>query len=461
LRTDDHGRLIFLGGHGLSESFDGSPAITYGNNEAWHDDVSDGPVTAKVRFEGQDLPVDPAWVVTAPPNFGPRLKSVRTLWDVMRDVSIQAGKLPTPIRPSFQRDIRPIFERLSGLQWVNAGYAALFGWKGLNELGNRAWLERLGRNAPETRELRRSIANQFRVFARDAWSHQQWPPQYGDAMNIPAPESPRENVALSTTQLNMLQQWAAGEFEEDLDLSTPPSSLDEVPVTDQPAMLDRAALEFCLGDAFHPGCEMTWPMRTPSMYMAPFRILHAPAGAIESSFGASLMPDVLHLPNGPVAAQFPGGITRWMAIPWQTDSASCRSGYEPAYDPYLPTFWPARVPNQVLTEANYEIVMDTEKPLGERLQAFAARAAWIRPLGSKSYTDQIQNMIHHFGDMGVVEHRDGPGDQHFPAEIQVEILPHHTHRRLLETKEPPNAADRVNLLGTDKARRFPRGIRRW
>src|SRR3989454_3497991 len=42
------------------------------------------------------------------------------------------------------------------------------------------------------------------------------------------------------------------------------------------------------------------------------------------------------------------------------------------------------------------------------LAAFANRAAWIRPLGSKSYTDQINNMIHHFGDMGVVEHRPAP-----------------------------------------------------
>ena len=40
------------------------------------------------------------------------------------------------------------------------------------------------------------------------------------------------------------------------------------------AMLDRAALEFCLADAFHPGCEMTWPVRHASMYMAPFRIRH-------------------------------------------------------------------------------------------------------------------------------------------------------------------------------------------
>ena len=68
--------------------------------------------------------IDPAWVVVAPPNYAPLQKSVRTMWDLMRDVAISAGMLPKPARPSFERDIRPIFERLARLQWVNAGFAA-------------------------------------------------------------------------------------------------------------------------------------------------------------------------------------------------------------------------------------------------------------------------------------------------------------------------------------------------
>jgi transposase-like zinc ribbon protein len=47
---------------------------------------------------------------------------------VGRTGSRRAGTLPKPVRPSFERDIRPIFERLSRLQWVNAGFAAGFGW---------------------------------------------------------------------------------------------------------------------------------------------------------------------------------------------------------------------------------------------------------------------------------------------------------------------------------------------
>jgi hypothetical protein len=470
LRTDEEGRLIVLGGRGVSASFDGTKAITFANNDGWHDDVSDGPVTAEVHWEGKKLQVQPAWVVVAPPNYGPMQKSVRTMWDLMRDVAIQAGTLPRPLRPSFHRDIRPIFERLSHLQWVNQGYAGAFGWGGWRNLATPEWLHRLSRTDPADQELRQTIANEFRVFSRDSWAQQTLPWLYGDAMNIPPAQTPRQNAALTDTQLAMLQQWAKGDFDSDYQPGhKEPHRLEEVPVEEQPAMLDRASLEFCLADAFHPGCEMTWPMRNAAMYMSPFRIAHAPHGWIEPSYGAEMISDTLSLPSGPVAGgQLPGGITRWMAIPWQTDTASCRSGYQKTYDPYLPTFWPARVPNQVLSRENYEIVMDKHRPITERMAAFANRAAWIRPLGSKSYTDQINNMIHRFGDLGVVEYQPGPGDKEFPETMEVENLPAHTHHLLAtmakthhgaETSESPNDADRLDLTGIEKVHRFPRGLR--
>ena len=149
-----------------------------------------------------------------------------------------------------------------------------------------------------------------------------------------------------------------------------------------------------------------------------------------------------------------------MAVPWQTDTASCRSGYLKTYDPYLPSFWAARVPNQVLTQDGYEIVMDGKRPLGERLAAFANRAAWTRLLGSKSYTHQINNMIEHYGNMGVVEQRGGPGGNDFPAVMQVEDLPQHARQQLSQSKEPPHASDRIDLTGIEKVRRFPYGLRR-
>src|SRR5262245_54822583 len=213
LRTDEEGRLVVLGGRGVSASYDGTRAVTFANNDGWHDDVADGPVRAEVRFEGRALDVDPAWVVVAPPNYAPMQKSVRTMWDLIRDVAIQAGMLKRPPQPSFDRDIRPIFERLSRLQWVNAGFAAAFGWRGPSDLSTVEWLTRLGRPTRDEGEMRHSIANQFRVLPRDAWSPVPWPWLYGDAMNVPTPHTSLAFTALTDTQLTMFQQWSAGAFD--------------------------------------------------------------------------------------------------------------------------------------------------------------------------------------------------------------------------------------------------------
>lgn len=473
--TDEAGRLIVLGGHGKAASYDGSRAITFANNEGWHDDTADGPVTAKVVYDGVELAVVPAWVVVAPPNYGPNRKSVRTMWDLMRDVAIKAGWLAMPARPSFTHDILPVFERLSGLQWVNAGFASGFGWHGMVDLVSPQALERLSSASGAHQGFRRAIARQFRNDAIDGASAKPWPWLYGDAMAVPAAGTARQNTMLSDTQLQMLCEWAEGNFIEDWALGRRgPRSIDEVPLAEQGDTLTRAALEFCLADAFHPGCEMTWPVRTSTMYMAPFRFAHAKDEWIAPAPGYTFTSDSITTPNGPLCGQQAGGITRWMAVPWHTDTASCLSGYDKSYDPYVPSFWPARVPNQVLTAKNYDIVMDEGKPLGERLAAFANRAAWIDPLGATSYTDQINNMIAHFDHLGVVEARKGPSDRHnFPAHIEVE-----DRHELIKDEPAPDAghgaghgrngpkvgaqtgprADTLDLRTIEKVRRFPRGL---
>lgn len=464
IRTDERGRLVVFGGRGKAASYDGSPAVTFANNEGWYDDTSDGPVTATVRYQGKTLEVDPAWVVVTPPNYAPRQKSVRTMWDLMRDTAIYAEQLAKPTRPSFNTDIRPIFERLSRLQWVNAGFAAAFGWGGPNNYATDDWLSRLSQNRADEVGMRRSIANQFRNDIWDSWSPKPWPWLYGDAMNLPSAETPRQNSALTGTQLHFLKQWAEGDFDADYDPKRAPfQNLDDVPLTERADALDRASLEGCLADAFHPGCEMTWPMRHKSLCMAPFRIAHAPKDWIEPQYGAVLNPSDIFwlLPYGPLGMQVPGGITRWMAVPWQTDTASCRSGYTKRYDPYLPTFWPARVPNQVLAEEDYNIVMDSQNALEKRLAAFARRTNWNRPLGLKdNYPTQIARMISSFGEMGVVEHRQGPGDSDFPPALEVQDLPKHTQQRLAAESFSARDEDETDLTGIEKVRRFPHGLKK-
>jgi L-Lysine epsilon oxidase N-terminal/L-lysine epsilon oxidase C-terminal domain len=455
LRTDEAGRLVVLGGRGKSASHTGTRAITFANNDGWHDDVADGPVTAEVRIDGTALQADPAWIVVAPPNYAPMQKSVRTMWDLMRDVT----KTEDPPKPSFERDIRPLFERLAGLQWVNEGFAAYFGWRSPDYLVSPEWLARLNSRDLSEKQTRQMIANQFRRADRDAWSPVPWPWIYGDAMSIPTPKTQNAFATLTPMQLKMLDHWANGEFDDDYDPARQPHRrIEDVPLAEQPAMLDRASLEFCLADAFHPGCEMTWPMRQKTMYMAPFRLQHAADMKADPSYGAAFTPDMVGLPDGPLFGQVPGGVTRWMAVPWQADTASCRSGYPndpPVYAPHLPTFWPARVPNQVLDTENYGIVMKG-KSLDDRLKAFATRTDWLLPIKiSSDYLDQINSFISNISQMGVVEMRQGPGDPAFPAMIGVQDVP---SRPAMAAGAAP-ARETRGLGRIDKVRRFPYGLK--
>lgn len=421
LRTDANGRLLVFGGLGESASVDNKPPTTFANNDGWYDDTSDGPVSATVKLDGRELKVAPAWVVVAPPNYGPQQKSVRTMYDLMTDLAIQAGQLPTPTQPSFQHDLLPIFQALCDLQWMNAGFAAGFGYGMPQHFLAPTYLEKLAQPGATFEELRRSVANAFRNPGDGDVSMKPWPWIYGDAMDVPMPKLARAMTALTATQLALLDRWAVGDFIADYDPDAkPPAHIDDVPLAEQPAMLDRAALEFCLADAFHPGCEMTWPVRHATMYSEPYRWRHRSPENPEPNYGSTLTSAEALSYNGPLFAQFPGAITRWMAIPWQTDTASCRSGYDPQYDPYLPTFWPARVPNQVLSEENYRTVMNTKLPRSERLAAFNERADWDRTLGV-GYEQQLETMVKHFDRQGIVELRAGiNNDPDFPPQMQVE-----------------------------------------
>lgn len=424
LRTDDKGRLLFLGGYGKSNSpFPNNPPTTYGNNEGWHDDTSDGPVSACVKVGGREIPVESAWVVTAPPNYAPDVISVLTMYDVMVD-TYQGQWLTPKARPSFTGDILPLLEQFVWSQWVNKGFFVQFGWKAPNDFLQAETLARLSQAGDEFAEARRQIFNAFRDPAATEANILAWPWMYGDLVALVNP--PADGfLSVTDTLYGYLKQWADGDFEADWNPSPPPPppAIEGYPLAEQPDVLDKASMWYCLGGPFHPGCEMTWPMRHAGMYSAPFRIRPRAADDPEPDYGPTLSYETLVSDNGPLYANAPGDLTRWMAVPWQTDTSSCRSGYDAEYDPYLPTFWPARVPNHVLTDADYQIVMDTGRDRAERIAAFNRRAVWYRGLKGE-YLQQIDEMVSEFGKLGVVERRPGPeNDADFPPVMYVESPP--------------------------------------
>lgn len=437
LLTDDDGRLIVAAGKGTSGSPVGLPAVSsedddwFGNTSGWYDDIADGPVTATVRIDGKAIPCSHAWVASAPPNFAPDLIGWRTLDDLMQGVFMQARWLDKPTRPSFTHDIYPLFERLSRLQWVNRGIADLFGEFSLSDFTAPAFIRKISRihnGAKDTyRPLRESLANLFRAEGKTAW--QALPPIYGDTfgtVGTDQADSAGNLLSIWPRAKYCLGRWVLGEFEQDWKGQPTEQKFDAIPLSEQPRLLDRAAMHFCLADAFHPGCELTWPLRHASIYEAPYRIRMRKPGAPSKDFGDRLTQKAVLASNGPLHAQGPGDLTRWMALPWQMDTLGCRSGYFDSLDKYLPTFWPARVPNHVLCSSDYETVMDKSRTAEERIGAFYSRRSWYAPLGSEvALSNAVPRMIEHMQQLGFVCALPGPDDAeelNLPTTIYVEHL---------------------------------------
>lgn len=167
-----HNRLIVLGGFGNSGSMMtgfAQPAITqYANNDGWFDDVSDGPVMARIKYKvlGEDgRPPDPAtppfmytnvetsaWVIVGYPRYVPQILDIITMDELIYDLSVREfgyntylyGLKPfdgtqeppapddasalalwrkqaqwnTDYYPYFWRDIWPLLQRPFEFQWV-------------------------------------------------------------------------------------------------------------------------------------------------------------------------------------------------------------------------------------------------------------------------------------------------------------------------------------------------------
>jgi hypothetical protein len=255
------------------------------------------------------------------------------------------------------------------------------------------------------------------------------PQLYGDGTLMPPNSTiPTQWLSVTAQQYRMLGQWAQGDFDNDrrgrFETQSPVPSgvegLDELPLEQRPLALDRAALDSCLGGAFHPGIEFPWIARVPSVWAEPFRLKLRSLTPDTANWGTELTAATALSANGPLNGCTPGDVTRWLGIPWHADGASCRSGYQRSISPVLPAFWPARVPNHVLSEADYRIVMDRTRPLAERKAAFARRRDWERFIARPTRPPTLALMVEEWFRQGIVTARPGPGDAQFPAVIQVE-----------------------------------------
>jgi hypothetical protein len=308
LRTDAKGRLIVLGGRGVSASVpsglplgDGSgipghPPNSFANNEGWHDDVADGPISATIRIPGQldQVLTNAAWVVVAPPDFAPYTNGITTLYDV----ASQAAGMPVPPTPSFQNEVLPILRAASGLRWVSS----LSFWQ--------------------------AISTDFQQLSRkgDAAADQARQDALGLLMNVEG--NVLANFKFTDNQRQALQKWANGQFVSDFDPNPPVAVL-------TPDGIDRASLSQAVGGGFFPGIEAGVRMTSAQMYSSAFRITNQ-----AFSFNG--------VPQNPHA----GFITRTMACPWQSDFFECAEQTETT------VWWPAQRPINVFVDA----AAQTQKP---------------------------------------------------------------------------------------------------
>lgn len=417
--TDRRGRLIVMPGSGAAISAQGAPPLSgFADNDGWTDTTCDGPIRATVRIGGRTLEAEPARVLCGSPNYGPAIGAgLVTVYDDVVSALTMAGRR-SMTRTQFHRDVAPIFARMSDTQWVNEGYATRFGAGSLRDWASPAWQARLQDRSPANRPLRRAILAMFRDPSYSSVQPSLEPQLYGDLVAIPPDRTePRQWLSLTPIQYAHLRTWANGAFT----LGTKPArTFDAIRLADQPAALDRAGLDACLGGAFHPGVEFPWLARVPWLWTDDLRLRSAANEPNVRDYGPFLTPGVAMDIDGPLASLGPGDLVKWMGVPWQADSSSCRYGYQKPVSPVLPGFWPARIPNSVLTEEDYAIVVDTSRTLAERRAAFRRRAMWERPIATTNRLATLSLMVTEWSRLGVVAERPGPKDGAFPARMKVE-----------------------------------------
>lgn len=359
LKTDGQGRLMVLGGHGLSSAVGGiaaSPITTYANNPGWFDDVSDGPVSARIKFKNQG-PVDAvgAWVLVAPPVFAPYGQHITTLYDTLFDLAAREMTLPTndvkydtvlsslrdinkelkgkawgkvsltTYKPSFENDIWPVLRRALYSDWLFKASQVAHSLATLYPS-----LALPGANAAIREVLFKALHIPGKLHGSIAHTEQNMPRMLGDDPYDKWKVAARHRHAVTPTQYAMFERWSTGNFTSTGATAPPP-----VPAAGAvtPEGLDMAALENCVGGPFFPGIEVSWQIRHPAIYLEPFRIRKgAPSrykGDVESGIG--VLVDAGHF-------------SRQMAQPWQADFRQCKTENWEGVDW---AWWPVARPHDV------------------------------------------------------------------------------------------------------------------
>ncbi len=505
----DNGALIFYAGNGISQALISSSLNTdFADNSNWYDDICDGRITATLTIKGSKDVIelkhadDSAWIATAPPDFAPQIEPLVTMYDMITGANYTDNDLIN-LTTQFS-DVFPILYRLYRMQWVNQ---ADFADNSLNVKLSEIDFKKLLSVNDKDKSLRQDIFKRFRnpfyptspydpisgkeidqiridankehisnarlIPSMDTTSTIPTPtpaelklPYYpGDGVDYPG--SPMQWFTIPPFMYQHLQNWAEGRFaisDEELCNAETIESLAKYYIkqfegSKHGALLNaRAAMDSLYGGGFHPGVELTWPMRRKQMYcvnkfitgvndkinllgLREFRINAADETEQEEimykDFGRLISVHDVSKSTGSGCASWlwkstPGDLTKWMGIPWQSDAASCQAVYT-AQDFPIPAWWAANLPVTVIPSARYDkfkqgfklddtnkdgIRMDPERYAAMRQSQFALRQPWLQTANTGfvgyhaegGYTLGLVSMVNQWANMGMVMARPGTVD---------------------------------------------------
>ena len=157
--------------------------------------------------------------------------------------------------------------------------------------------------------------------------------------------APSKFLRLTDYMLFILKQWADGKFINEIDEGwlkpgRPPLYTPFLPYPTPPPKtgreLDRVILANVLGGAFCPGGEASWIMRNPAIYWEPYRFKadrrvsdfaetaaqqNTPIG-VDADYTFNVQ-NPLSQDSDFVTGLQPGDVTKYGALPWQTDFNEC------------------------------------------------------------------------------------------------------------------------------------------
>ncbi len=494
-KPEHEGSLIFYSGDGVSASLNPSDLNTdFADNSNWYDDICDGRVTAKItNLKTQEVfsldgPEAAAWIATAPPDYAPQINPISSLYDLV--TGADPDKLKTD-EASCLSMVLPLFFKFYQMQWVNLGDFLAPSFKEevdkLTTAGNFDFLYTPSKESQATRERifqlfrnpRYDYINEPIIPSKDMTDFNalgvgatplQLPYYVGDGINYPG--SPAQWFAIPPMLYDQLKQWSEGNFTTPESLSTfmakdpykndhykqnPMIVLGEyyrgqfVDAANSPAkaplLMTRAVLETLYGGGFHPGVELTWPMRHKQMYCENhlkfnsvndnkeekynlFGLREVRVNSVSgkeqdevffNDFGFLMTPDDVRQSMDKKNEEYwlwkitPGDLTKWMGIPWQSDAGSCQAVWTDSQYP-VPAWWAANLPIDVLTHETYKNINDQsdKAPILEtKRNMYASRLPWLHTTDTGyvgyhaegGYLNGLINMVYKWDQIGMVAAR--------------------------------------------------------